>query len=232
MVMESEHTSAGRRRSTQFDMYLRADVLEHHFAGLDQISNSPRRWPGGNLWYLYGAEFIGWIVDTYGPNTFSAVASDYGATSGILIFEPTQVTKLITVAVNGNLVSEADETFKVLLSTPTNADIAVGQGNRRTNRRAGARRPPGSQPPRPRNPLPSARWRPEAVRQVQRTQQRLERRHRTDLHAFDSRLTPRHGVCHGARGRIAEVTPRDDRGTWRSRRRAAATRCSTAARRG
>jgi WD40-like Beta Propeller Repeat len=80
VVMESQHTSGGRLRSTQFDMYLRADVLEGHLAGLDQISNFPRRWPGGSIWYLYGAKFIEWIVARYGPNTFAAVASDYGAT--------------------------------------------------------------------------------------------------------------------------------------------------------
>jgi hypothetical protein len=80
VVMESAHTSGGRLKSTQFDMYLRADVLDHRLARLDQISNPARRWPGGNLWYLYGAEFIGWIVDTYGPDTYAAVAADYGAT--------------------------------------------------------------------------------------------------------------------------------------------------------
>ena len=79
VVMETEHTSGGRLRSSQFDMYLRADVLDHRLARLDQISNPARRWPGGNLWYLYGANFIGWIVDTYGPNTYAAVAADYGA---------------------------------------------------------------------------------------------------------------------------------------------------------
>ena len=79
VVMESEHTSGGRLRSSQFDMYLRADVLEDRLARLDQISNPARRWPGGNLWYLYGAKFIGWIVDTYGPDTYAAVATDYGS---------------------------------------------------------------------------------------------------------------------------------------------------------
>jgi WD40-like Beta Propeller Repeat len=77
--METEHTGGGRLRSTQFDMILRADVLEHRLARLDQISNSARRWPTGNLWYLYGGEFIGWISDVYGPETYGAVASDYGS---------------------------------------------------------------------------------------------------------------------------------------------------------
>lgn len=79
VAMETAHTSGGRLRSSQFDMYLRADVLEHNFAGLDQISGTPRRFPGSNLWYLYGAEFVSFINETYGPNVFAAVADDYGA---------------------------------------------------------------------------------------------------------------------------------------------------------
>jgi hypothetical protein len=79
VTMETNHTSGGRLRSSQFDMFLRADIFDHRLARLDEISNPVRRWPGGNLWYLYGANFIGWIVDTYGPNVYAAVAADYGA---------------------------------------------------------------------------------------------------------------------------------------------------------
>jgi hypothetical protein len=78
VLMESEHTTAGRLRSSQFDMFLRADVLEDNIATLDQISNPTRRWPGGNLWYLYGSKFIEWITSVYGPHTYAAVATDYG----------------------------------------------------------------------------------------------------------------------------------------------------------
>jgi hypothetical protein len=78
VAMESEHTGGGRLRSTHFDMVLRADVLEDNLARLDQISHPSRRWPSGNLWYLYGGKFIGWIVDVYGPTTYAAVATDYG----------------------------------------------------------------------------------------------------------------------------------------------------------
>jgi len=80
VAMETEHTSAGRLRSSQFDMMLRADVLEGNLATLDEISHLPRRWPGGTLWYLYGAHFIEWISSIYGPNIYAAVAADYGAT--------------------------------------------------------------------------------------------------------------------------------------------------------
>ena len=47
VAMETAHTSGGRLRSSQFDMFLRADVLEGHVAGLDQMSGSPRRFPPG-----------------------------------------------------------------------------------------------------------------------------------------------------------------------------------------
>lgn len=79
VAMETDHTSGGRLRSSQFDMYLRADVLERRFLGLDSMSGSPRRFPGGNVWYLYGSAFVAFINDTYGPDTFAAVADDYGA---------------------------------------------------------------------------------------------------------------------------------------------------------
>ncbi len=78
VAMESAHTSAGRLRSALFDMYLRTDVLGSNLASLDEISQSPRRWPGGDLWYLYGSKFIEWILFTYGPDTYSRVANEYG----------------------------------------------------------------------------------------------------------------------------------------------------------
>jgi len=78
VALETEHTGGGRLRSSHFDMILRADVLEGRMARLDQISHPARRWPTGNLWYLYGGAFIGWIADTYGPDTYGAVATDYG----------------------------------------------------------------------------------------------------------------------------------------------------------
>jgi hypothetical protein len=79
VAMESEHTSGGRLRGTQFDMMLRADLLAGRAATLDEISHSVRRWPSGTVWYLYGAKFIEWIASIYGPDIFAAVATDYGA---------------------------------------------------------------------------------------------------------------------------------------------------------
>jgi hypothetical protein len=78
VLEESKRTSGGRNRSSVFDMYLRANVLEGRMAGLDVMSHLPRSWPGGNYWYLYGSRFLTWIVDTYGENAMRTIAADYG----------------------------------------------------------------------------------------------------------------------------------------------------------
>ncbi len=78
VYLESKYTSAGRLRSSLFDMYLRADVLADRIKPLDQISSDPRHWPGGSVWYLYGGEFLAWISETYGEDTLAAVSADYG----------------------------------------------------------------------------------------------------------------------------------------------------------
>lgn len=61
------------------------------------------------------------------PNTATA-DEDYVSTSGTLQFLPGETVKTITVDVVGDTISEADETFFVDLSNPTNATIATGQG--------------------------------------------------------------------------------------------------------
>lgn len=53
--------------------------------------------------------------------------SDYTATSGTLTFNAGTVTQTIAVAVSGDTMDEANETFLVNLSAPTNATLAVAQ---------------------------------------------------------------------------------------------------------
>jgi hypothetical protein len=77
--LESKYTSGGRLRSTQFDMYVRADVLENHVPTLGQLSAAPIRWPGGTLWYLYGGRFLGWISETYGEDALARMSTEYGS---------------------------------------------------------------------------------------------------------------------------------------------------------
>jgi hypothetical protein len=106
VVSESAHSSAGRIRSSLFDMYLRADVIEGRFAGIDQISSNAYRWPMGNLWYLYGSRFLQWVTDVYGPNTMRAVSADYGSR-----IVPWQLNRAIRKA-TGRTYPELYEGFK------------------------------------------------------------------------------------------------------------------------
>ncbi len=74
---ESSKTSGGRLRSSMWNMWMRADVLEDNVATLDVFSNVPRRWPQGNIWYLYGSFLMQWIAETYGEQAIRAMIDDY-----------------------------------------------------------------------------------------------------------------------------------------------------------
>jgi hypothetical protein len=78
VLEESRETSGGRLRSSMWNMWMRADVLEDNVATLDVFSNVPRRWPQGNIWYVYGSFFMQWIVETYGEQALRAMIDDYG----------------------------------------------------------------------------------------------------------------------------------------------------------
>ena len=54
--------------------------------------------------------------------------NDYQAKSGTVTFNPGETSKPVTVNVNGDTVSENNETFNVNLSNATNATIAHSQG--------------------------------------------------------------------------------------------------------
>lgn len=58
----------------------------------------------------------------------TAASGDYIATSGTLTFAPGQTRQTVTVRVRGDTRIEPNETFRVLLSNPTNATIADGVG--------------------------------------------------------------------------------------------------------
>jgi len=61
-------------------------------------------------------------------NGTATAGSDYQPASGTLAFAPGEISKTITVFVNGDRLGEPNETFAVNLSNPTNATIADGQG--------------------------------------------------------------------------------------------------------
>jgi hypothetical protein len=67
-------------------------------------------------------------VDYATANGTASAPADYVSNSGSLTFLPGDLTKTITVAVNGDTLSETNETFTVTLSAPTNATIGDGTG--------------------------------------------------------------------------------------------------------
>ena len=69
------------------------------------------------------------ITVAYATGDGTATAgSDYQAAGGTLTFAPGETSKTVTVLVNGDRLTEPNETFVVKLGSPTNATIADGQG--------------------------------------------------------------------------------------------------------
>ncbi|MBV9495282.1 MAG: right-handed parallel beta-helix repeat-containing protein, partial [Acidobacteria bacterium] len=69
------------------------------------------------------------VTVNYATANGTAVAgSDYGATSGTLTFAPGVTSQVVNVPVTGDTTNEADETFTVTLTAPTNATIATATG--------------------------------------------------------------------------------------------------------
>ena len=79
VAMETEHTTGGRLRSSQFEMFLRADVLEGNIARLDQISSVPTAGRAASSGTCTARSSSSGSSSIYGPDTFAAVATDYGA---------------------------------------------------------------------------------------------------------------------------------------------------------
>ena len=70
---ETETTSSGRLRSTMWDMMLRADALQDRLLRIDQMTHEVDRWPHGDVWYLYGSEFVQFIARRYGRDVLRQI---------------------------------------------------------------------------------------------------------------------------------------------------------------
>jgi len=61
-------------------------------------------------------------------DTSATAGADFAPVSGRLAFAPGEVTKTISVQISGDLLDEADETFRIILASPSNAAISDGEG--------------------------------------------------------------------------------------------------------
>jgi hypothetical protein len=80
VVNESEgDPGAGRNGSALFDMYARALALDGPFPDLPDAANPFLDWPVGNVPYLLGGRFVGYLEARYGAESLSGFVADQGA---------------------------------------------------------------------------------------------------------------------------------------------------------
>ena len=79
VLNESRVTTGGRIRSSLYDMYLRAAVLEDRFHDLAAVSNGPLAFPQGEAAYLYGGHFLKYLEDRFGPEKLAELSHRYGS---------------------------------------------------------------------------------------------------------------------------------------------------------
>lgn len=75
---ETRLTSHGRGRNAQFDMMLRAPILEHGFIPIDRVSSGANIFPHGSGVYLYGLHLCKYIADRYGYDKLMELSHVYG----------------------------------------------------------------------------------------------------------------------------------------------------------
>jgi Tol biopolymer transport system component len=78
VLMESRLTTAGRIRSSLYDMFLRDAVMEGKLHNLAGVSNGPMVFPHGEAAYLYGSHFLKYLEDRFGPDKLTEVSHRYG----------------------------------------------------------------------------------------------------------------------------------------------------------
>jgi Tol biopolymer transport system component len=79
VLMETRHTTAGRLRSSFYDMHLRVPYLEGRLLDLDKVTvgYGPLVYPGGTVPYLYGSSMLRYIEDRYGPDKIREISHRY-----------------------------------------------------------------------------------------------------------------------------------------------------------
>jgi hypothetical protein len=80
VLMESRQTTAGRLRSSFYDMHLRVPFLEGRAFRLDEVTAIPDPYPQGTAAYLYGSSLLRYVEDRYGPLKIREISHRYADT--------------------------------------------------------------------------------------------------------------------------------------------------------
>lgn len=70
---ETFFTKGGRGRGSYSEMVIRTSVLEDAFPTIDVAGGLGWKWPAYKSAYIYGLEFIEWIINTYGWERFKKI---------------------------------------------------------------------------------------------------------------------------------------------------------------
>jgi len=74
VFLESAMSSAGRIRSSLFNMYLRTFALSGTFPDIDLAGGYTKAWPQGNLPYLFGGFFLDFLARRYGEQALQGLS--------------------------------------------------------------------------------------------------------------------------------------------------------------
>lgn len=77
-MQETWQTAAGRGRSNIVHMIKRTTVLTDTFPPLGNMEGFQTQWPGGNLRYLFGQDFMNYIAMNYGEEVWTHWNHEYG----------------------------------------------------------------------------------------------------------------------------------------------------------
>lgn len=70
---ETYFTKGGRGRGSYAEMAIRTAILDDAFPAIDQADGLGWKWPGYSAAYIYGLEFIEWLINTYGWERFKKI---------------------------------------------------------------------------------------------------------------------------------------------------------------
>lgn len=74
---ETELTGGGRNRSPAADMVLRMALLEDNFPPISHAANFTEKWPAGDVPYLFGGSFTGFLAEKFGREKLADISIEY-----------------------------------------------------------------------------------------------------------------------------------------------------------
>jgi Tol biopolymer transport system component len=76
---ETRHTPGGRGRNPAVDMILRTSALENDIPPLGRMEGLQAAWPGGQIRYLHGQDFMQYVADRQGDDVWTRWTHHYGS---------------------------------------------------------------------------------------------------------------------------------------------------------